>query len=195
VGVSTPSGRLATLSRRRGWIRILLDRQRPAISLDMGHNGVHQSVYIPRTEPNHRNSCAPPEANTSQHSGSVPRTELNHRNFEIPSEANTSQAMSRYLRNSLDRPRPMIGLDVGHNGVQHIGSVPRIESNHRNFHASSEANTSQTLLDDIRNQHNCFPLVQAQRNSSPCISVDGNNFQQTEGVKSNVKHMYSISPH
>uniref|UniRef100_A0ACD5XJQ9 Uncharacterized protein n=1 Tax=Avena sativa TaxID=4498 RepID=A0ACD5XJQ9_AVESA len=138
AGVSTPSG-LATLSRRRGWMRILLDRQRPAVSLDLGHNGVQNSDYVPRAE-------------------------LDHMNFFASSESNS---------------------------LQHSGYLSRIEPSRRNFHAPSEANSSQLLLDDIRDQHYFSPSVQTQRNSTPCISVDGNNFQQTESVQ----HMCSISPH
>uniref|UniRef100_A0ACD5YGF3 Uncharacterized protein n=2 Tax=Avena sativa TaxID=4498 RepID=A0ACD5YGF3_AVESA len=140
ASVSTSSGgRLATLSRRRGWIRILLDRQRPAVSLDLGHNGVQNSDYVPRAE-------------------------LDHMNFFASSESNS---------------------------LQHGGYLSRIEPSRRNLHAPSEANTSQLLLDDIRDQHYFSPSVQTQRNSTPCISVDGNNFQQTESVQ----HMCSISPH
>ncbi|CAM0872840.1 unnamed protein product [Alopecurus aequalis] len=140
AGVSTPSGgRLATVSRRRGWMRILLDRQRPADSRDLGHNGVQHSDFVPRAEPDHMNFFASSESNSLQHS-----------NY-----------------------------------------VSRIESNRGNLHAPSEANSSQLLLDDIRDQHRCSSSVQTQRNSTPCISVDGNSFQQTESVK----HMCSISPH
>lgn len=143
VGLSTPSGRLATLSRRRGWIRILLDRQRPVVSPNVGPNGVQHSGYVPRAEPGHMNFCASAESNSWQHSSSVQRTEPNHRNLD----------------------------------------------------AHSGANTSLTRLDEMQNQNSYFPSVQAQINSTPCISVDGNNFQRTECVKSNVKDMCGISPH
>uniref|UniRef100_A0ACD5WYX3 Uncharacterized protein n=1 Tax=Avena sativa TaxID=4498 RepID=A0ACD5WYX3_AVESA len=140
AGVSTPSGgRLATLSRRRGWIRILLDRQRPAVSLDLGHNGVQNSDCVPTAEPDHMNYFASSESNSLQRSG--------------------------YLS--------------------------RIEPSRRNLHAPSEADSSQLLFDDIRDQYYFSPSVQTQRNSTPCISVDGSNFQQTESVH----HMCSISPH
>ena len=139
AGLSTPSGgRLATLSRRRGWIRILLDRQRPAAGPELGHNAVQHSDFVPRAEPDHMNFASPES-----------------------------------------------------NSLQHSNYVSRIEPNRRNLHAPSEANSSQLLLDDIRDQHRCSPSVQTQRNSAPCISVDGNSFQQTESVK----HMCSISPH
>uniref|UniRef100_A0A453I9C7 PHD-type domain-containing protein n=1 Tax=Aegilops tauschii subsp. strangulata TaxID=200361 RepID=A0A453I9C7_AEGTS len=143
LGVSTPTGRLATLSRRREWMHILLDRQRLVISQDTGHDGVQHSGYAPRADPDHRNFCA----------------------------------------------------SSGSNSLQHNDSLPRIEPNRRNFSSPWEANSSQTLLDDIRDQHGCFSSVQAQRNSTPCLFADGNNFQQTESVNSNVKHMCSISPH
>jgi hypothetical protein len=116
----------------------------------------------------------------------------------------------------LDRQRPSASSDLGHNGVQnsdcvprtepdrmnffassdsnslqHSGYLSRIEPNRRSLHAPSEANSSQLLLDDIRDQHRFSPSVQTQRNSTPCVSVDGNSFQQTESAK----HMCSISPH
>ncbi|KAM0883469.1 hypothetical protein ACQ4PT_031615 [Festuca glaucescens] len=142
--VSTPSGgRLATLSRRRGWMRILLNRHRPSVSSDLGHNGVQNSV---------------------QNSDCVARAEPDRMNFFASSDSNS---------------------------LQHSGYVSRIVPNHSNLHAPLEANSSQLLLDDIRDQHHFSPSVQTPRNSTPCISVDANSFQQTESVK----HMCSISPH
>ncbi|KAE8791797.1 PHD and RING finger domain-containing protein 1 [Hordeum vulgare] len=142
-GASTPTGRLATLSRRRRLIHILLDRQRQPVSQDTGYDGVQHSGYAPRADPDHRN-------------------------FSASSESHS---------------------------LQHNDSLPRIEPNCRNFSGPWEANSSQTLLDDIRDQHSYFSSVQAQRNSTPCLFVDGNNFQHTESVNSNVKHTCSISPH
>jgi hypothetical protein len=125
AGVSTPSGgRLATLSRRRGWMRILLNRHRPSDGLDLGHNGV-------------------------QNSDSPARAELDRMNFFASSDSNS---------------------------LQHSGYVSRIEQNHINLHAPLEANSSQLLLDDIRDQHRFSPSVHTPRNSTPCISVDGNSF-------------------
>jgi hypothetical protein len=105
------------------------------------------------------------------------------------------------MRILLNRHRPSDGLDLGHNGVQnsdsparaeldrmnffassdsnslqHSGYVSRIEQNHINLHAPLEANSSQLLLDDIRDQHRFSPSVHTPRNSTPCISVDGNSF-------------------
>ncbi|KAM0899154.1 hypothetical protein ACQ4PT_021457 [Festuca glaucescens] len=123
--VSTPSGgRLATLSRRRGWMRILLNRHRPSVSSDLGHNGVQNSDGVARAEPDRMNFFASSDSNSLQHSG----------------------------------------------------YVSRIEQNHINLHAPLEVNSSQLLLDDIRDQHRFSPSVHTPRNSTPCISVDGNSF-------------------
>ncbi|XP_047090310.1 uncharacterized protein DDB_G0283697-like [Lolium rigidum] len=125
AGVSTPSGgRLATLSRRRGWMRILLNRHRPSDGLDLGHNGVQNSDGAARAEPDRMNFFASSDSNSLQHSG----------------------------------------------------YVSRIEQTHINLHAPLEANSSQLLLDDIRDQHRFSPSVHTPRNSTPCISVDGNSF-------------------
>ncbi|XP_062210977.1 uncharacterized protein LOC133912324 [Phragmites australis] len=97
----------------------------------------------------------------------------------------------RYIRILLTRPRPSSGPDIYPNIVQDSGAVPRTEPNRHNFHSLSEANTSQILPDGIQNQHNGLPFVQAHSNFAPCMSLDGDDYQQIEGVKSNLKNTTS----
>ncbi|XP_062215867.1 uncharacterized protein LOC133916272 [Phragmites australis] len=100
----------------------------------------------------------------------------------------------RYIRILLSTPRPT-RTEVHNNNIERSGAVPRIGSSRHNFRSSSEANTSQILPDGIQNQHNDLPLVQAHNsNFAPCMSIDGNDFQQIEGARSNLKHMCSRSP-
>ncbi|CAN6301175.1 unnamed protein product [Urochloa humidicola] len=94
----------------------------------------------------------------------------------------------RYIRILLTRPRPPSQSDAYHNIAQHSGGVPRTEPNRRNF-PSSEANTSHSLPDSIQNNHSGLPFVQAHSNFAPCISLDGDDFQQIEGVKSNLRNL------
>ncbi|KAL5210261.1 hypothetical protein ABZP36_005884 [Zizania latifolia] len=193
VGASNLSGRHgnATDSRRHqihGLMRILLSRPR-TLRPDMYDNGVQQSGSVPSTEPNHRNFCDPLESKASQNTGSVPRGEPNH-NFHAMSEANTPESsIGRHAALSerrqmyerfcmlLSRPSPMVGRDLFHNASEHSGSIPRVEPNHMNFHALPVDNSSQTLHDGISNHSNDFSFAQAHSNF-----VDGNNFQDTEGV-------------
>ncbi|WVZ56651.1 hypothetical protein U9M48_007146 [Paspalum notatum var. saurae] len=95
----------------------------------------------------------------------------------------------RYIRILLSRPRPPSRPDVYHNIGQHSGGVPRTELNHCNFPSSSEANTSQSLPDGIQNHHGGLPFVQPHSNFAPCMSLDGDDFQQIEGVKSNLRNL------
>ncbi|KAJ1297513.1 hypothetical protein BS78_01G382100 [Paspalum vaginatum] len=95
----------------------------------------------------------------------------------------------RYIRILLTRPRPPSRPDVYHNVGQHSGGVPRTELNHCNFPSSSEANTSQSLPDGIQNHHGGLPFVQAHSNFAPCMSLDGDDFQQIEGVKTNLRNL------
>ena len=95
----------------------------------------------------------------------------------------------RYIRILLNRPRQPSRQDTYHNVAQHSGGVPRTEPNRRNFPSSSEANTSHSLPDGIQNHHNGLPFVQAHSNFAPCMSLDGDDFQQLEGVKSNLRNV------
>ncbi|RLN39653.1 uncharacterized protein C2845_PM01G12850 [Panicum miliaceum] len=95
----------------------------------------------------------------------------------------------RYIRILLTRPRPPSRQDTYHNVAQHSGGVPRTEPNRRNYPSSSEANTSHSLPDGIQNHHNGLPFVQAHSNFAPCMSLDGDDFQQIEGVKSNLRNV------
>ncbi|CAN6295382.1 unnamed protein product [Urochloa humidicola] len=95
----------------------------------------------------------------------------------------------RYIRILLTRPRPPSRSDAYHNIAQHSGGVPRTEPNRRNFPSSSEANTSHSLPDSIQNNHSGLPFVQAHSNFAPCMSLDGDDFQQIEGVKSNLRNL------
>ncbi|OEL28288.1 hypothetical protein BAE44_0010695 [Dichanthelium oligosanthes] len=95
----------------------------------------------------------------------------------------------RYIRILLTRPRPPSRPDAYHNIAQHSGGVPRTEPNRRNFPSSSEANTSHSLPDGIQNHHSGLPFAQAHSNFAPCISLDGDDFQQIEGVKSNLRNV------
>lgn len=96
----------------------------------------------------------------------------------------------RYIRILLTRPRPQSRPDAYHNIAQHhSGAVPRTEPNCRNFPSSSEANTSHSLPDGMQNHHSDLPFVQAHSNFAPCMSLDGDDFQQIEGVKSNLRNM------
>lgn len=97
----------------------------------------------------------------------------------------------RYIRILLARPRPPGRSDAYHNPEQHSGGVPRTELNHCNFPSSSEANTSQSLPDVIQNRRGGLPFVQAHSNfaPSPYMSLDGDDFQQIEGVKSNLRNL------
>ncbi|KAG0551451.1 hypothetical protein BDA96_01G424700 [Sorghum bicolor] len=95
----------------------------------------------------------------------------------------------RYIRILLARPRQPSRPDVFHNIAQHSGGVPRTEPNRQNFPSSSEANTSHNLPDGIQNHHGSLPFVQAQNNFAPFMSLDGDDFQQIEGVKSNLRNM------
>ncbi|KAF8683869.1 hypothetical protein HU200_044809 [Digitaria exilis] len=95
----------------------------------------------------------------------------------------------RYIRILLTRPRPQGRPDAYHNIAQHSGAVPRTEPNRRNFPSSSEANTSHSLPDGMQNHHSDLPFVQAHSNFAPCISLDGDDFQQIEGVKSNLRNV------
>uniref|UniRef100_I1PAI7 PHD-type domain-containing protein n=1 Tax=Oryza glaberrima TaxID=4538 RepID=I1PAI7_ORYGL len=194
AGASTPSGRQtnATNFRRRqmhDWIRSLLSRPRTTLGPVMHHNGVHQSGFVPSTEPDHMNFCAPLESDTLHNTGSVPRSEPSQ-NFHVMSEANTSEtSFGRHAALSerrqiyerffmlLSRPSPTIRPDLCHNASEHGSSIPRVEPNHMNFHAPPVANSPQTLLDGIPNRSNGFSFTQAHSNF-----VDGNNFQGTEGV-------------
>ncbi|KAL6649785.1 hypothetical protein ACP70R_014009 [Stipagrostis hirtigluma subsp. patula] len=96
----------------------------------------------------------------------------------------------RYIRILLAGPRQNNRPEVLLSGLNNSGAVPRSEPHRRNFRSSSEANSSQTLPDGIQNQHNGLPFIQAHSNLSPCLSLDGNDFQQIEGVR----HLCSKSP-
>uniref|UniRef100_A0A0E0CZD9 PHD-type domain-containing protein n=2 Tax=Oryza meridionalis TaxID=40149 RepID=A0A0E0CZD9_9ORYZ len=194
AGASTPSVRQtnATNFRRRqmhDWIRSLLSRPRTTLRPVMHHNGVNQSGFVPSTEPDHMNFCAPLESDTLHNTWSVPRSEPSQ-NFHVMSEASTSEtSFGRHAALSerrqiyerffmlLSRPSPTIRPDLCHNASEHGGSIPRVEPNHMNFHAPPVANSPQTLLDGIPNHSNGFSFTQAHSNF-----VDGNNFQGTEGV-------------
>ncbi|CAL4922260.1 unnamed protein product [Urochloa decumbens] len=95
----------------------------------------------------------------------------------------------RYIRILLTRPRPPSRSDPYHSIAQHSGGVPGTEPNRRNFPSSSEANTSRSLPDNIQNNHSGLPFVQAHSNFAPCMSLDGDDFQQIEGVKSNLRNL------
>ncbi|KAG2541367.1 hypothetical protein PVAP13_9NG682900 [Panicum virgatum] len=94
----------------------------------------------------------------------------------------------RYIRILLNRPRQPSRQDTYHNVAQHSGVVPRTEPNWLNF-PSSEPNTSHSLPDGIQNHHNGLPFVQAHSSFAPCMSLDGDDFQQIEGVKSNLRNV------
>jgi len=49
--------------------------------------------------------------------------------------------------------------------------------------------THHSLPDGIQNHHNGLPFVQAHSNFAPCMSLDGDDFQQLEGVKSNLRNV------
>ncbi|CAN6325469.1 unnamed protein product [Urochloa humidicola] len=95
----------------------------------------------------------------------------------------------RYIRILLTRPRPPSRSDAYHNIAQQSGGVPRTEPNRRNFPSSSEANTSHSLPDSVQNNHNGLPFVQAHSNFAPYMSIEGDDFQQIEGVKSNLRNV------
>ncbi|CAD6203300.1 unnamed protein product [Miscanthus lutarioriparius] len=90
----------------------------------------------------------------------------------------------RYIRILLSRPRP----DVYQN-IAHDSGVPRTEPNRQNLPSSSEANTSENLPDGIQNHHSGLPFVQAHSNFAPFMSLEGDDFQQIEGAKSNLRNM------
>jgi hypothetical protein len=94
----------------------------------------------------------------------------------------------RYIRILLSRPRPPSRPDAYQN-IAHDSGVPRTEPNRRNLPSSSEANTSQNLPDGIQNHHSGLPFVQAHSNFAPFMSLEGDDFQQTEGVKNNLRNM------
>uniref|UniRef100_A0A804RBJ2 RING/U-box protein n=1 Tax=Zea mays TaxID=4577 RepID=A0A804RBJ2_MAIZE len=96
--------------------------------------------------------------------------------------------LQRYIQ-SLFRPSLPSRPDTYHNIAQNSGGVSRNEPNRWNFPSSSEANTSQNLPDGIQNHHSDLPFVQAHSNFAPFMSPDGDDFQQIEGVKSNLRNM------
>lgn len=89
----------------------------------------------------------------------------------------------RYIRILLSRPRTANTRleDMLPSFVPRNAGVSRTEVNHRSFHSSSEANTSQ-IPDGIQNQHNGLPFA-------PSMPLDGDDFPHIEGVKSNLRNV------